>query len=250
MEEMTEHCRTCHFFCEPCNLGFPTRERKNEHCTEKHFMCRKCDKIFPGREDLLRHFDRPNEWARGVRHGFCHSCEFDYHTQESLRSHYAASPMHLYCYACDLHFPTPAHLRVHFLELRDEEHHYCKTCNEAFETDERLHAHVMQSVVEHFYCTSCFTGFPGAQALSDHKEGHPLHFYCRQCDKEWDDEEFLRLHMARVFCRYELPHHDHCSLAHTPALYLFWPGGRPMPVKLFLTIPKGAWLEAASCCGN
>ncbi|OTA87073.1 hypothetical protein M434DRAFT_35515 [Hypoxylon sp. CO27-5] len=113
-----KHCRTYHFFCELCELGFPTRQKKDDHCTERHSVCKKCDKVFPGEKELLQHLTHPGAWDAGVEHGYCQSCKLDSDTQESLRSHYAASHNHLFCYACELHFHTPADLRVHFPERR------------------------------------------------------------------------------------------------------------------------------------
>ncbi|KAI1388203.1 uncharacterized protein F4822DRAFT_443344 [Hypoxylon trugodes] len=176
-------------------------DQLNEHLQYAHLHCQK---YFPSPDELVRHYRLLKTWALGVQHFYCSKCFLDFEDNTSLENHYFDSPAHFYCLVCKLHMFSKKELHNHFTRWVIEPHYYCGKCFTPFRTEQEYVLHTTSNPGTHSYCHQCREIFPQKAALVAHKRLSPAHNYCETCDKDFEDEDFLSLHLQKQ--------HNHCKM--------------------------------------
>nr|OQO28788.1 hypothetical protein B0A51_04931 [Rachicladosporium sp. CCFEE 5018] len=133
----------------------------------------------------------------------CLCCDRTFRTQDSANQHMNAVDHWPECQTCSRTFTSHHAVRQHMNALNHWTPRYeCGTCEDAFSTDWERNEHEAD---EHYQCEEphCGRSFWTQQEAREHmdEEGHWRVHYCQACDRGFQNENNLRMHMNSRFHR-------------------------------------------------
>jgi len=134
-----------HNMCDECNKDFPTWIGLKEHYVQsrRHYYCQRCNVLYPSVESLEDHFNED--------HHYCASCCKIFNNETGLHEH--NSQKHWYCDSCRRLFRSESNLHSHMnSSVHKPKNVRCPgaNCGKAFVS--------MSALVLHFEAGTCPSG--------------------------------------------------------------------------------------------
>lgn len=144
----------------------------------KKFVCQECGMAFKAPSQLKKHSIKHSE----LREFYCVECDKSFKTDATLKNHLKTTAIHV----SYLQLPLPClHCDKRFAIRRDLERH-----------TNRVHLNIRP-----FICDRCNKSYVNNWSLREHQrlahEGYkrPLQFPCPMCDKVFDRNQILKVHI-------------------------------------------------------